>query len=161
MKRSSAPAATKAFRIRDYALDDFDALCEIDRECYEPAIVYSRREMRAYLNARGASCIVAESADEIAGFCIAAGRESEGYVITIDVREKYRKRGVGSALLREAEKRLAAQGVRAISLDTAIGDGGAIAFYEKHGYRKVGVRKGYYPNGCDALAMIKAVGGGA
>jgi ribosomal protein S18 acetylase RimI-like enzyme len=158
MKRPSRPAAAKGLHIRDFEPQDFDALCAIDHECYEPAIVYSPREMRAYLNAPAANCIVAEAAGEIAGFCITVRRASEGYVVTIDVREKYRNRGAGSALLHEAEKRLAAQGVRDISLDTATDNGSAIAFYQKHGYRKVGVRKGYYPNGRDAFAMSKAIG---
>jgi tRNA threonylcarbamoyladenosine biosynthesis protein TsaB len=161
MKRASAPAAAKALQVRDYTPRDFDALCAIDRECYDPAIVYSRSEMRAYLNAPGSDCVVAQASSEIGGFCITVRRGPEGYVVTIDVREKYRKRGIGGALLREAEKRLAAQGVRAISLDTATDNLSAIAFYEKHGYRKIGVRKGYYPNGCDAFAMIKAIRGSA
>jgi ribosomal-protein-alanine acetyltransferase len=158
MKRSSAPAAAKGLHIRDFEPQDFNALCAIDRECYEPAIVYSPREMRAYLNAPSATCIVAEVGREIAGFCITVRRASEGYLVTIDVREKYRNRGAGSALLGEAEKRLAAQSVRDISLDAATDNASAIAFYEKHGYRKVGVRKGYYPNGRDAFVMIKAIG---
>jgi ribosomal protein S18 acetylase RimI-like enzyme len=151
----TAQTATSTIRVRDYEAGDFDVLCEIDRLCYEAAIAYSRREMRAYLTAPGSECVVAEDGEGIAGFCITAHKKEKAYIVTIDVLEAFRKRGVGSALLNEAEKRLAAQGVRSIALDTATDNFSAISFWQKHGYRKIGVRRGYYPKGRDAFAMVK------
>jgi [ribosomal protein S18]-alanine N-acetyltransferase len=155
--RPSAPAASAPIRIREYRADDFGTLCEIDRACYEPVIAYSRRTMRAYLNQPGADCVVAESRGHIVGFCITVRRLGEGYIVTIDVLEEFRKKRVGTALLAEAERRLAAKGVRAIALDTATDNFSAISFWQNHGYRKIGVRKGYYPNGSDAFAMTKSL----
>lgn len=154
---SEPVARALSLGVREYAVGDFDVLCEIDRQCYEPAIAYSRRQMRAYLNAPGAQCVVAQSAEGIAGFCITAREREKAYIVTIDVLEAFRKRGVGSALLIEAEKRLAAQGVRTIALDTASDNFSAISFWQKRGYRKIGVRRGYYPNGRDAWAMTKSI----
>ncbi|HTZ75985.1 MAG TPA: N-acetyltransferase [Candidatus Aquilonibacter sp.] len=153
----AATGTSKNLRIRPYQAADFDTLCEIDRACYEPAITYSRREMRAYLNAPGADCEVAEFNSQIRGFCITTRKDDEGYIVTIDVLEPFRKSGVGTALLAESEKRLAAAGVRRMALDTAVDNLSAIAFWQKHGYRKIGVRKGYYPNGRDAFAMVKTL----
>jgi ribosomal protein S18 acetylase RimI-like enzyme len=155
VKRSPARAASKAFRVREYRADDFDALCAIDKVCYEPAIAYSRREMCAYLNAPGADCVIAEAGSGIAGFCLTSREGDQGYIVTIDILEEFRKQGIGSALLAEAEKRMAARRVRVIALDTATDNLSAIAFWQKHGYRKIGVRKAYYPNGRDAFAMVK------
>jgi len=45
--------------------------------------------------------------------------------------------------------------VREISLETATDNTSAIAFWQKHGYRKRGVKKGYYPGGRDAFSMSK------
>ena len=157
MSDPPARIAPNAIRVREYETPDFDVLCEIDQQCYEPAIAYSRREMRAYLYAPGAECVVAESTEGIGGFCITSRRKQKGYIVTIDVLEAFRKQGAGSALLAEAEKRLAAHGVRTIALDTATDNFSAIAFWQKHGYRKIGVRKGYYPNGRDAFAMLKSI----
>ncbi|HEY6466916.1 MAG TPA: N-acetyltransferase [Candidatus Acidoferrales bacterium] len=156
MSEPAARAASSAIRVREYEARDFDVLCEIDQRCYEPAIAYSRREMHAYLNASGAECVVAESLEGIAGFCIAAHKKEKAYIVTIDVLEAFRKQGVGSALLTEAERRLAARGVRRIALDTATDNFSAISFWQKHGYRKIGVRRGYYPNDRDAFAMVKS-----
>ena len=156
---SGPPAQTGsvAIRVREYQPQDFDVLCDIDRACYEPAIAYSRREMRAYLNGPGSDCIVVEHGDRIAGFCITARRKRQAYIITIDVLEPFRKRGIGTALLTEVETRLAAHGARVIALDTATDNFAAIAFWQRHGYRKIGVRRAYYPNGRDAFAMIKTL----
>jgi ribosomal-protein-alanine N-acetyltransferase len=157
MKPSSAQAASQKIRIRPYRADDFDTLCEIDVACYEPLIAYSRRTMRVYLTQPGADCVVAESGKQIIGFCITARRLDQAYVVTIDVLEEFRKLGVGAALLAESEKRLAKDGVRVIFLDTDTTNLPAISFWQKQGYRKIGLRNGYYPNGNDAFAMMKSI----
>jgi ribosomal protein S18 acetylase RimI-like enzyme len=154
------------FTLRTYAPADFEALYEIDQACYEPAIAYSRRELRNYLRFPGADCVVAEITGKpktksrrvsIAGFCITAHEDDWGYIITIDVLESYRRFGVGTLLLTEVERRLAANGATEVALDTAVNNTAAIAFWQKHGYRIRGTRKGYYPGGLDAYAMLKTV----
>jgi len=145
------------FALRDYKPDDFDTLHEIDQACYEPGVAYSKRDMRAYLQFPGAECILAETPRDIAGFCISARQRTRGYIVTIDVLQKYRKSGIGSALLREVERRLAANGVREVGLETATDNESAIAFWNRHGYRTLGVEKGYYPGGRDAFAMTKTL----
>ena len=75
----------------------------------------------------------------------------------MDVLAAYRRHRVGSALLTEAERRLAENGVLQVGLETATDNDSAIAFWQKHGYRKVGVRKHYYPGGRDAFSMRKSI----
>jgi ribosomal protein S18 acetylase RimI-like enzyme len=169
---SGAPmrGASRAFHLRDYRAQDFETLYEIDQLCYEPAIAYSRRELRNYLRFPGADCVVAEAEvaaqagarnrsrkSSIAGFCVTAHEDDWGYIITIDVLEAYRRHGLGTLLLTEAEQRLAANGAREIGLDTAVNNAAAIAFWQKHGYRIRGTRKHYYPGGIDAYAMAKKI----
>jgi ribosomal protein S18 acetylase RimI-like enzyme len=167
-------------QLRSYAPSDFERLYEIDRACYEPRIAYSRTELRHYLRFPGADCIIAEAMDEnsaeatpensaesaegesappasltMIGFCITAHQDSAGYIVTMDVLAEHRRRGVGSMLLAEAQRRMAASGVNKIGLETATDNAAAIAFWQKHGYRKSGVRKNYYPGGRDAFSMAK------
>ena len=141
--------------LRAYTPADFETLYEIDHACYEPAIAYSRRELRNYLRFPGADCVVAEADGNIVGFILTAHGNSWGYVVTIDVLAAYRRTGAGSLLLAEAERRLAADSVREVGLETATDNTAAIAFWKKHGYRKTGVKKGYYPGGRDAFSMKK------
>ncbi|MGC2329830.1 MAG: N-acetyltransferase [Candidatus Acidiferrales bacterium] len=161
--------ALARFRLREYRPPDFEALYEIDQACYEPAIAYSRRELRNYLRFPGADCLVAEAEakanagsksrkSSIAGFCVTAHEDDWGYIITIDVLESYRRHGLGTLLLAEAERRLAVNGATEVALDTAVNNTAAIAFWKKHGYRIRGTRKGYYPGGLDGYAMAKKTG---
>jgi ribosomal-protein-alanine N-acetyltransferase len=143
--------------LRPYTPEDFESLYEIDQACYAPDIAYSRPELRAYLRFPGADCLIATLRRKSVGFCLSAHQEHRGHIITIDVLDSYRRHGVGSLLLKDAERRLSEYGVREVSLETAIDNHSAIAFWQKHGYRTRGIWRGYYPGGRDAYAMIKSV----
>jgi [ribosomal protein S18]-alanine N-acetyltransferase len=147
------PAAK--FSLRTYMPEEFETLFAIDQACYEPGVAYSRRELRNYLRFPGADCVIAEAGAQIIGFCLTAREKEWGYIVTMDVLAEHRRLGAGTALLREAERRLAAEGVREVALETATDNDSAIAFWQKHGYRSVGVREGYYPGGRDAFSMTK------
>jgi ribosomal-protein-alanine N-acetyltransferase len=136
--------------LRPYTPADLEKLYEIDQACYEPRIAYSRTELRRYLRFPGADCVVAEISDghaapRMIGFCITAHRASWAHIITMDVLAELRRQGIGSRLLAEVESRLVA----------ATNNSAAIAFWQKHGYRKSGVQKNYYPGGRDAFSMAK------
>ena len=146
------------FKLRAYEPDDFEILYEIDQACYEREIAYSRSELRQYMRFPGTECSVAEAKGNVVGFCLAASEESLGYVITMDVLKDYRRHGIASALLEAVERRLAARQVQEVWLETATDNDAAIAFWRRHGYRKRGVRKGYYPGGRDAYTMRKTIG---
>jgi len=155
-----SPVAPFDVTLRSYNPADFDKIYAIDQECYEPRIAYSRTELRQYLRFPGAECVVAETQREnltraMIGFCITARKDSWGYIVTMDVLAEYRRYGAGSMLLSEAERRLVAAGVRQIGLETATDNAPAIAFWQKHGYGKSGVRRNYYPGGRDAYSMAK------
>jgi ribosomal-protein-alanine N-acetyltransferase len=149
--------ATVMFRLRTYAPGDFESLYEIDQLCYEPEIAYSRRELRNYMRLPGGTCVVAEADGEVAGFCLATHEKGVGYIITMDVLRNYRRHGMGTALLEDIERKLLDVGTRAIWLETATDNEAAIAFWQKHGFSKMRIRRGYYPNGRDAYTMTKTI----
>jgi len=150
------------FKLRTYEPGDFETLYEIDRRCFAPEIAYSRRELRNYLRFPGVECVVALHGKKLAslqirGFCIAVHSEGWGHLVTMDVLPEFRRLGVGSKLLAETERRLVLAGVVEIGLETATTNESAIAFWEKHGYRKYGIHEEYYPDGQDAYEMAKAL----
>jgi [ribosomal protein S18]-alanine N-acetyltransferase len=172
--------------LREYDPADFDAMYALDRACYPPGISYSRRTLKWFLALPGADCLVAESGEkhrEIVGFIIAEGldmdgqgilagrigertiggrgagqQEIVGHIITIDIAESSRRSGVGSALLRAVEQRLAARGVSRVTLETATSNEAAVAFWQRHGYRTHGVLPRYYLGRLDAYSMSKKLG---
>jgi ribosomal protein S18 acetylase RimI-like enzyme len=107
------------------------------------------------MNLPGASCVVAETSGVVVGFILGESDGKRGHVITIDVLEHARRRGIGTALLDTLERSLATHGVREVALETATANDAAVAFWKRHGYRTVGVLKRYYSGRSDAYSMQK------
>ena len=143
--------------LRDADSRDFEVLWSIDQQCFQPGIAYSKRELATYMAIRGSFTIVAtDSATKIVGFLVAIPRRNDiGHVITIDVLKEARRLGVGSKLLSEAEVRFRKMGCHAVSLETAVDNRSALAFYKHHQYFLVKTVPHYYSNGVDALLLQK------
>ncbi|MDD9937135.1 MAG: ribosomal protein S18-alanine N-acetyltransferase [Myxococcales bacterium] len=80
---------------------------------------------------------------------------NEIQIMNVATDPGHRRRGYGSALIRDAERVARRQGLSAVTLEVRASNAGAIGLYERGGYRPVGVRQGYYSdNGEDALVMV-------
>jgi ribosomal-protein-alanine N-acetyltransferase len=145
--------------VRDYRPEDFETLWRMDQECFGPGIAYSKQELKSYIRSRTTFTIVAADTGNhgVRGF-IVVHRGSTGHIITIDVAPDARRSGVGSMLMFSAEQRLRAAGIRAIGLETAVDNVGALAFYKRHGYNVIRTWPRYYSNGVDALVLRKELG---
>src|SRR2546423_10463244 len=93
--------------------------------------------------------------NQIAGFVLAEETPPLAHIITLDVAEKLRRNGIGTALLQRLESNLSARGVRSVLLETAIDNEAAVAFWQRHGYRIEATLKRYYLGRLDAYAMRK------
>jgi ribosomal-protein-alanine N-acetyltransferase len=141
--------------LRPYHPSDFEALIAIDKACFPKSIAYGRREMKMYLQAEGAHCIVAQAPGAVAGFVLTERGEEFAHVITLDVLEQYRRRSVGSRLLEAAEREAFAHGAALMYLETATINKAAIALWKKHGYRETAMIENYYGRGQHAFEMQK------
>jgi ribosomal protein S18 acetylase RimI-like enzyme len=148
------------FDIREFRKSDFQRLWEIDQACFVSGIAYSQEELAYYMTRRTAFTIVAEAPEaKIVGFlvghCVRVKGEQIGHIITIDILAEARRSGLGTELMALAEKRLGESGCRRISLEVAVDNSGAIAFYQRHGYSIRRVIPRYYNGELDALEMEK------
>jgi len=142
--------------LRDYRAEDFETICEIDRQCFPPGIAYSREEIASAIGEPELILIVAEEDSKVAGFVMAGPQGGRrGHIITIDVLAPHRKSGLGTRLMLEVHERLRAAGARRVILETAVDNTAAIRFYEKLGYTTLRRLKGYYPKRLDAWQMAK------
>jgi ribosomal-protein-alanine N-acetyltransferase len=144
--------------LRLYRPPDFETLYRIDQACFPRGIAYGRDELRSYLRCDGSHCLLAEVANQIAGFILTERSGKLGHIVTLDVLEVHRRQRVGSSLLGAAEHEAASHGVKRMYLETATDNKAAIALWEKHGYRKSGTVKNYYGRGLDAFEMYKPLG---
>jgi len=79
-----------------------------------------------------------------------------GHVVNIAVHEAYRRRGIGSRLMREIERIFRELGAEKVRLEVREGNEGAKAFYRHLGYRETGMLKRYYW-GLTAVKMEKSL----
>jgi ribosomal-protein-alanine N-acetyltransferase len=141
--------------LRSYEPHDFAALHKLDQACFPPGISYSKTTLRYFLTLASADCVVAVDENHIAGFILSEENPPLAHIITLDVAEKQRRRGVGTALLKKLEANLALRGVRPILLETATDNEAAVAFWQRHGYRIEATLKRYYLGRVDAYEMRK------
>ena len=79
-------------------------------------------------------------------------RDGWGWIATIAVDSRYRRRGIGRALLHACEENL---GVPKSRLTVRISNQNAISMYEKEGYVTTDIWKAYYNDGEDGMVMEK------
>jgi [ribosomal protein S18]-alanine N-acetyltransferase len=141
--------------LREFRTADFDRLWELDQECFQPGIAYSRLELMHFIRRQDAATLVAECDGKIAGFTIGEHWHHRGHIITLDVSQDFRRQGIGSQLIRACEKHFARRGCALILLETAVNNLGAISFYKRHGYSVLKTIPRYYEGDLDALLMGK------
>ena len=141
--------------IRQSDAKDFPALFKLDQKCFPAGIAYSKTMLKHFMAQPGAECLVALNENEIVAFLLTEENPPLGHVMTLDVAEAHRRKGIGSMLLGESENNLRFRGVRTMLLETAISNEAGVAFWQRHGYRIEAVLKNYYPGHLDAYEMRK------
>ena len=147
--------------LRNYRPSDLEAIFRLDEVCFSAEFRFDREAMLAFAEARNAIAVVAEAGGgEVVGFVIVhlegAATNQRGYVVTLDIAEGHRRIGLAGRLMREVEARASAAGARWMELHVFTGNEGAIRFYERLGYVRVGVRRRFYgASGLDAFVYRK------
>jgi ribosomal-protein-alanine N-acetyltransferase len=134
---------------------------QLDEACFVEPFRFDRESMREFAEERRAIVRIAQKPDgELAGFVIVhverAGTAWRAYVVTLDVAPECRRMGVAARLMREVEATAMAAGVRRMQLHVFSGNAGAIRFYERMGYERMGAQKDFYGEaGLDAFVYGK------
>ena len=85
-------------------------------------------------------------------------RDPRGHVISIAVLPEHRRRGIATALMKEALSRMAERyGATECYLEVRVSNKPAISLYEKLGFRKADTIPHYYLDGEDAYLMKKSL----
>jgi len=82
---------------------------------------------------------------ELLGYFVLMVAAGEAHLLNLSIAPAHQRRGHGTTLLREATVIARARGARAIFLEVRPSNAGAQALYTRFGFRKVAVRRGYYP----------------
>src|SRR5437899_2350675 len=142
--------------IRQAISSDFPTLLSIDEASFPPGIAYDSSELSYFMKREGAETLVAEIDGKIIGFLLmeVRRRKKSATVITLDIVLERRRQGCASELFTASEEILRHRTIQRYELQVDVGNSGAIAFYQKHGFETVCSLKRYYPNGHDAYLMV-------
>jgi len=129
---------------------DLRALCAIERASFPTP--WSERLIAGELRQPDATYLVATLDGEVAGFVGMWHVLDEGHICTLAVDPRYRRRGLGELLVLAAMRHAAEIGADAVHLEYRAGNEPAARLYEKLGFVRVGLRRGYYSDtGEDAV----------
>ena len=144
-------------RVRDAVSSDFPTLLSIDKASFPPGIAYDSAELDYFMRRQGARTLVAELDSEIAGFILLeiVARRKCATLVTLDILDRFRRRGLATKLLAHSEEILRDQQIARYDLQVDVHNSRANAFYVKHGFHTVWTIPKYYANGNDAYFMSK------
>lgn len=139
--------------IRNMTALDVPQVANIEKLCFSQP--WSEKAFYEELENPFGVTLVADIDGEIAGFLNVRDVCGEIFVNNIAVKENFRRKNIGTMLLRELENRE----FSFITLEVRKSNLGAISLYESLGYEKVGERKDFYEKPCEnAILMTKTKG---
>jgi ribosomal-protein-alanine N-acetyltransferase len=110
--------------------------------------------------AAGYECRTWRMNEELLGYFVLMVAAGEAHLLNLSVAPAHQRRGHGATLLREASAIARSRGARGIFLEVRPSNAGAQALYTRFGFRKIAVRRGYYPAHAgreDALVLTLAL----
>jgi ribosomal-protein-alanine N-acetyltransferase len=138
--------------IRPLQLRDLSAIEEIERSSYPTP--WSRSMFAGELAKPSSICLGAFEGERLIGYLIVSRYVDAWHVMNVAVALDHRRRGVASELLGALFERTREDGRRGYTLEVRVSNAGAITLYERLGFERRGVRRGYYTdNREDALIM--------
>ncbi|MCL2747853.1 MAG: ribosomal protein S18-alanine N-acetyltransferase [Oscillospiraceae bacterium] len=141
-----------SLRIAPLQARHIEAAADIEKVSF--SMPWSRAMLMVELDNPLAFYLAAEEGDTLAGYAGMHVILDEGYITNVATTPRYRRRGVASRLLEGLLAQAEGQALSFLTLEVRVSNLPAIALYEKHGFRKLGLRPRYYEKPReDALIM--------
>lgn len=126
----------------------------LERRCFSDP--WSAAGFAAELENGLARDLAAEDGETLLGYLCAVEDGETLYISNLAVAPEVRRQGTASALLTAACAAAARSGCRTAVLEVRVSNAAAQALYEKHGFRRAGLRPGLYDDPPeDAFVYLK------
>ena len=140
------------------AESDLDEVAALEAEVQ--AFPWTRGNFADALASGYEACVLRQDG-LLVGFCVAMLAPDVAHLLVIAVARSRHRQGLGSLLIDWCEQCARQRGLPAILLEVRPSNLAALAFYERRGFQRIGMRRGYYPAGKgqreDALVMQKTL----
>ncbi len=151
----STPApAPVSLLFREMRRDDLVAVLDIERRSFGQP--WSRAFFEKELSTPFARLVVAVEDDprpRVIGYTCRWRVTDEVHLLNVAVHPDHRGDGIGRRLVTAVVEESLASGARAMFLEVRAGNVVARRLYRQLGFRDLGVRRGYYGPGQDAIVM--------
>ena len=145
--------------IRRVKKEDFEQVYEIEQSCFKDPYPKKHLEYEFFENPVNV-ILVAEENSKIVGFIDFMITFNSATIVQIAVIPEYRKQKIATMLLKEMENSFPKDiedVVENVTLEVRKTNESAINLYKKGGYEIIVEKKHYYPDGEDAIYMVKRI----
>ena len=138
---------------RVWTMNDLDAIAALEKECF--ADPWSRRMLAdSFLSDRFYGVLLEEDGGIVAYGGVSVVFE-DAEIQLIAVSEMFRRCGRGTKILSDLPAIAKARGAKRAFLEVRVSNASAQILYLKNGFRGLYCRTRYYPDGEDAVVMLK------
>lgn len=131
-----------------------DEIAQLEQNCFVHP--WSRQSLESELENENSIFLTALDDNRVVGYIGMNVVIDEGYIYNVAVDEKYRKKGIGSALIGELVTFGKKNNFCFLTLEVRESNKAARSLYSKFGFIKVGERKDYYKEPVEnAVLMTK------
>ena len=139
---------------RALGLSDLNSIDAIEQRAYRTP--WSRSMFASELAKASSVCIGAFDGEQLIGYVINSRYVDAWHIMNVAVDPDFRHRGVATRLLEQVLELTKDDQRRGYTLEVRVSNDRAISLYEKLGFVRQGIRRGYYTdNREDALIMWK------
>ncbi len=145
--------------IRKVKKEDFEQVYQIEQTCFKDPYPRKHLEYEFFENPINI-ILVAEADEKIVGFIDFMVTFNSATIVQIAVLPEYRKQKIATNLLIEMENCFPKDlddVVENVTLEVRKSNEAAINLYKKDGYEIIVEKKHYYPDGEDAIYMVKRI----
>ncbi len=133
---SAGDSVTRELQIREFRLTDYDSVLEL---WLEAGLVFRpgdrKSEIAEKIKRDPELFLVAEERGKIVGAVMGAWDGRRGWIYHLAVAPKGQRRGVGTVLVRELERRMSRKGVAKVNAVVYRDNQKSIGFFKKLGYQ--------------------------
>lgn len=131
--------------IAEAGIADLDAVMTVMNKAFDPrhGEAWTAPQCAGVLSLPGSFLLIARSGSKTLGFALVRTVADEAELLLIAVRPDGQRSGVGVKLIQNVTLRLEHAGVKILHLEVRA-DNPALAFYNRLGFEKIGLRRDYY-----------------
>ena len=118
-------------------------------QIYRHGMRWSDKDLRHHMHSEYSwTCFVTTPANnfvhQLQGFLLLRVIEDEAEILSIGVKKRVRRNGIGKYLIEQAKRFSTLHQLKSILLEVAETNRNAVGFYKKQGFLKIGIRNNYY-----------------